>query len=269
MSNTKLLVVTAIGQGSRPLDKIWSYQIFRESLTTYGYDCLTLGGPDYKWPGNIAGKLVFQHSQLEQIDKSYTHVLLTDGLDAFFVAPPEEIIEKFSASGATILTASEMTCHPNSDVLRDKYSQEGHPYCYLNAGGVLARRDDYVHAIDYLVQNLERYYEEQIALEIPDKNRQRSEQCLWAQAYVSQDLPLTIDKSCSIFQTFGHPKKAFPTFKPYMEQLSRIKYDRESKRFSNTVTGEHPCHFHFNGGHKKNLGTVYRQTNPNSELYKK
>lgn len=270
----KLLILSTIGQAPNgmPLDKIWFLQVYQESIQRLGLDLLLLGGKDLRWENNRQGKIDYLYSQLDQIDQQYTHILASDAFDVFFVASTQEIVQKFEASGARLLIASEMVFHPKNDNLLKHFESVEDPtrrklqYRFLNAGGMIARRQDYIDTIRYLYENKEKFIQQQCEFELGGRTG-ISEQCFWQQAYCAGDCGIAIDHQCSIFQTFGMPNVHSVDFKPYMNQERRVTFVPELKRFENNVTGERPCHMHYNGKHKKPFGRHYRQWYPDSPLY--
>ena len=221
----KLMVLTAavFPSEAEARAKLW---IFLRSCTKAGVppEDLHLYGMGNGFPGYKHMMLDMQLAYLkEHQSDGYTHVLFTDGWDAFFTGPLTEIAHKYEAMGAPpILVAAFFQLGNVSD------EQLQYPNCfdptvyyrYPNRGGYIAEYGAIVDAFERM-------------LKLP---RQTGDECFnWYDAWQEGWFRPVLDFNCSIFQV--------------TDNNVRVDTSEGGVRLLNTATDTHPCLYHLAGGY--------------------
>lgn len=200
--------------------KLW---IFLKSCEKYGveqphlYGC---GTPQF--PGYIRMKLDMQLDYLKQNRGDYTHVLYTDGWDAFFTGPLSELLEKYQNLGAPPMLSSAFTGLANVSNMDDYagcFDASLHaPYPHV--GGYIAEMAVIIDAFERM-------------LKLP---RYTGDDCFsWYDGWQEGWFRPELDSRCEIFQV-SHQDCS------YVVAPGRI-------RLWNTVTRTEPCILHLSGGY--------------------
>lgn len=199
--------------------KMW---ILFASAKKFGID-VTMYGVGRTFPAYKTMMLDWQLEHLRTLDPSYTHVLFTDGWDAFFTAPLATIIRKYEDMGSPQILVSAFYQLGNvSDAEKDYPNcfDTSKRYCYPNRGGYLAE-------IPAIIDAFERM------LKLP---RQSGDDCLnWYDLWATGWRP-TLDSQCEIFQIADD------------DTVVRDGPDGEP-HLLNTHTGRLPCVWHHSGGY--------------------
>lgn len=165
-------------------------------------------------------------------------VLVTDCRDVLFLAEPEEIIQKFEASGKHLVMSAEQGCWPAEQEIVDfYYGKDPNGYNYVNAG-------QYIGTWEYVQFCLKHLLDEYRAKRHAGAD---NSQGWWMWAKMRGELDFALDTECQIFQS--------------MSGGADHQVVVENGRVLNTMTGSSPCSIHFNG----NPGVF----NPHADLYRR
>lgn len=219
----KLMTLTCAVFSSREIaeKKMW---IFMASCKKFGVDP-HLYGTDRVFPGYRAMKLDIQLEYLEAKAGDFTHVLYTDGLDAFFCAPLAEIIAKYEAMGAPpILTSAANQPWPQEQAESGLYD-ESVVYRFPHVGGYIAE----TRAIIKVFRGM-------LKLE-----RQTGDDCQnWFDAWKEGWFRPTIDSGCHIFQVGAENCRIAEGVGKDFDECYRVVND---------ATNSLPCILHLPGGY--------------------
>lgn len=194
--------------------KMW---IFFASCRKFGINA-TMYGVGRTFPAYRTMMLDWQLEHLKTVSPEFTHVLFTDGWDAFFTATLAEIEGKYQVMGSPDVLCSAFYQLGNvSDVEKDypRCFDASARYCYPNRGGYIAKREAIIDAFERMVA-------------LP---RQTGDDCmnwydLWAQGW----RPM-LDSQCEIFQ------------------IATDDCVISGGRLHNTHTDSLPCIWHHSGGY--------------------
>jgi hypothetical protein len=219
----KLAVLTcaAFTSESEARRKLW---IFLRSCEKFNIDPILYGMGTPQFQGYKRMMLDMQLEALWNIPAGYTHVLFTDGWDAFFTAPLEEIIEKYVRMGSPPFLASAYIGLGNeSDMSKyDGCFDTTIPYRYPNRGGYLAELRKAIYAFERMV----------------DMPEQTGDDCFnWYEGWREGWFRPTLDSECQIFQVSD------------LNLICSNNPTPGTNRLLNTVTGSHPCILHLSGGY--------------------
>ena len=210
-----------------------------------------------KAPGNYTTHQVKDQLLLSLIKKLPDHdvILFVDGYDSLFLAPLEEVIEKFNQVESEAVFSAEMTCWPDPTVRSHYENLSGinctSPYRYLNSGGFIGRTGFIRQVLD-------------MPIEIP-KEYAWSNQYAWTLRFLRTWPDIKLDHTCEIFFVtsinlekvklfygdmgsftgkridFYHPEFIKEGLKGIMDQMGY-----ENRRIISKLTGSNPCHLHLN-----------------------
>lgn len=216
----KLVVLTC---GHFPPDevrnKLW---IFLRSCDKFGIT------PNfYRAPGEFPGyrqlMLDWQLVSLKTMKtRGVTHVLFTDGWDAFFCTDMGEILSKYLSYGSPpILCSAYIGLGNESDM--SKYVgcfDESIPYRYPNRGGYIAETDAIIEAYERMLKN------EDLT----------GDDCMeWYRGWREGWFRPKLDSECQIFQV--------------SDVNATTEMTTHGIRLKNTLTNSEPCVFHLSGGY--------------------
>ena len=107
-------------------------------LDHWGYDHTQYVDPIwFGWPSKLIGFIKL----LQEIDPSYTHLMLIDGADVVVLADPETVMERWSAfNHPWVFNAEPHIWSPNS-FTPEQYPTPQCTYRYLNAGVCIGERE--------------------------------------------------------------------------------------------------------------------------------
>ncbi len=199
--------------------KLW---IFLASCQKFGIDPM-LFGMGRTFPGYRTMGLEWQLEFIKTISADYSHVLFTDGWDAFFTAPKETIIRKYQDMGSPQFLCSAFYQLANVSDVDKQYPgcfDTSKRYCFPNRGGYIGERQ-------FVIDSLERM------LTLPN---QTGDECFnWYDLWATGWRP-TLDSECEIFQI--------------AEDDTEIDTpEGGSPRLFNMHTKTHPCVYHLSGGY--------------------
>lgn len=196
-----------------------------------------------KEPFSWARRLTLWRDYYSKLPRD-TVVLSVDAFDVVLMAPKEEILEKFHASGASLLFGYTDYCWPfECDMCVDEkhprlYSASRKKTMYLCAG-------TYIGRAGYLADLLHAHpWTEDV-----------DDQCYFATIYLQQDQTnpaMKLDEDHHIFQNTTHH---------VLNQGLLLHDDLDKKRPLHTMTGTRPCVFHFDSFHPsfEQLSSHYQQ----------
>lgn len=195
--------------------RIW---IFLRSCERFGvgskmlrlYGC---GTPQF--PGYRRMKLETQLKYLEDHSEDFTHVLYTDSLDAFVVAPLAEIVDKYEAMGSPAMLAAAYTGFADSTA-PEGFGEERLRYPHV--GG-------YIAEVPVIIDAFERM------LQLPHQTGDDSFN--WRDAWLEGWFRPTLDSQCEIFQVTDEHCGVHPA----------------TGRLVNYKTESQPCILHLAGGY--------------------
>jgi len=220
----KLAVLTAACWPSEAeaRQKLW---IFLRSCEKFKIDPILYGMGTPQFQGYKRQMLDMQLDALKEINASYSHVLFTDALDAFFVTDLQEIINKYTAMDRPSFLASAYIGLGNESDM-SKYVgcfDESIPYRYPNRGGYIAERGFVIDCFQNMV----------------DMPHQTGDDCFnWYEGWREGWFRPALDSNCEIFQVSD------------VNAIREIKIPGDGTvRLTNTVTGSHPCILHLSGGY--------------------
>lgn len=202
--------------------KLW---IFLRSCEKFKIDPILYGIGTPQFQGYKRMMLDMQLEALQDINRSYSHVLFTDGWDAFFTADLQEIMAKYVRMGSPAFLASAYIGLGNESDMT-KYEgcfNETIPYRYPNRGGYLAELPEAIHAFQQMV----------------DMPHQTGDDCFnWYEGWREGWFRPTLDHNCEIFQVSD-----------MNAALTLTQSQQEFPRVTNTVTNSQPCILHLSGGY--------------------
>lgn len=189
---------------------------FFESCKRYGISVDLLG-----W-----GKGYYSHGFALQLIDHYINtlpdedlVLVVDSFDLFFLAGPEEIVQRFEELGGSFLISAERNCAPDGQ-LKLLYPSSPTPYRFVNTG-------TYMSSVQALKTVLKR-----VAHPIdPFQNDQR----ILTLDFLANQSDYFLDRNAQVIQTL------------YEEERDHFFLDPYSMKMKNLVTGTFPCIVHGNG----------------------
>ncbi len=163
------------------------------------------------------------------IREGYSHVLYSDGRDAFFTGSATEVLEKYHSLGSPeCLVSTEPNCNPNP-AMDSNYPDIG-KYRYHCVGGYLAE-------LPWMLDQFERM--------LPYMAKSGDDAEIWQWGWQEGWFRPELDHRCEIFQTLDHA-----------EDDLIVTIDR---RLGNARTGTQPCIFHLNGGYSDPIYGKYDQ----------
>lgn len=241
------VLTTAFFPNLKPL------RMFVESARKYGVHPIRYMGYLEQYRPWAEMKIKNKIPELKQISRAFSHVLYTDGRDAFFTGPMEEILLKYQAMGSPpCLASTEPNCNPNSSMI-EHYPDVG-KYRFHCVGGYLAE-------IPWMIDKFQRMLpyidgaKGKLSLQSGDDAE------IWQWAWAQGWFRPVLDSKCEIFQTFDHAGS----------DLQII-----DGRLANALTGSSPCIFHLNGGYSDPINGKYNHMinwwdalNPDIPLRKK
>jgi hypothetical protein len=201
--------------------KLW---IFLRSCEKFGIDPILYGIGTPQFPGYKRMMLDMQLDALKDLPTFFSHVLFTDGWDAFFLTGLEEIEAKYEAGGSPDFLASSYIGLGNES---DMSKYEGCfdttiPYRYPNRGGYLAKREVAIDMFQKMV----------------DMPHQTGDDCFnWYEGWREGWFRPTLDSGCDIFQVSENNTAIVHSENP------------PDVRLINTETRSRPCILHLSGGY--------------------
>ena len=217
----KLMVLTAavFPSEEEARRKLWIFLKSAEKAGVTNKD-MHLYGRRRGFPGYKTMMLDYQVEYLRQHrDDGYTHILFSDGWDAFFVAPLTEIVMKYQQlNSPPILTAAFFQLGNVSDEEKQYPNCFNHDiyYRYPNRGGYFAEYEAILEAFERM-------------LKLP---RQTGDECFnWYDAWQEGWFRPELDSDCRIFQVTDN-------------NVAEL-----NGRLMNTHTRYLPCIFHHAGGY--------------------
>jgi hypothetical protein len=198
----KIKFITSASDPNHP-----GWKQLERSLIHFGWDFTFIQG---EWIG-YAGKMLYPYQYLKEgNEKDCDLIVISDAYDSFFLAPPEEVIEKYlSEFSPKNLYYGERACWPHPH-LESKYPPCESPYKHVNGGGF-------------------------IELDMPVPSAEFNDQAWSTGLFLNRnsEANIVLDHQCEIFQCTGHWGP--PDFK------------YRDGRLVNNHTGQVPCIIHFNG----------------------
>lgn len=196
------------------------------SAKHFGIEVFPYAIPNWIYDGWFTIKIRHMLEALKLVDSE--HVLYTDGRDAFFTGPMDEILDKYKSMGSPPLLISAAIKPFNSgwqehwdDKFYAYYPDTGTPYRFPNNGGYIAERA-------YIIDIFER-------MSLYEDKWGSDDAITWHEARLEGWPQYEIDSSCKIFQTCDDGA-ALPDL------------EVRNGRLYNKTTDSHPCIFHYNGG---------------------
>jgi len=169
-------------------------QLLLETATRYGGDITVLGlgkpwkGGDMKAGPGGGQKVQLLKAALKRIKDDDQPVLFCDGYDVIFTRHVADIMEEWRASfDEQLVFAAEVTCWPDAK-LADAYPNPDleNPYRFLNSGLFLGKAGDVK------------------ALLRPPIKVQDDDHLYFTKQFLSQKIPILLDRECRIFQCLNH-----------------------------------------------------------------
>lgn len=201
--------------------KLW---IFLRSCEKFKIDPILYGIGTPQFQGYKRMMLDMQLDALKAIDSNYTHVLFTDGWDAFFTAPLMEIMKKYQAMGSPPFLASAYIGLGNESNMSSYEGcfDETIPYRYPNRGGYMAELPEAIRMFQQMV----------------DMPHQTGDDCFnWYEGWREGWFRPTLDSNCEIFQVSDVNAGLTSTMNP-----------KQRQRLFNRLTQSRPCILHLSGG---------------------
>lgn len=223
---------------------------------------LTILGWGVKWEG-LSQKLYAAYHYAKSIPPGDV-IMFVDAFDVMFAGPPAYILERFLASGHTVLFAAECGCWPQ--IMENKghdcfhaYPVSPTPYRYLNSGTW----------IGYAKQSAA------MLLDIINKAgsdfKNANDQKLVSDMFIHKQHGIQLDYYSTIFQSMhmtdrplAHCAPGGDVFTPAARPISFAHNATGPISYYNAVTKSVPAVYHFNGGGKTyhlkyEKGMWYRQ----------
>lgn len=202
--------------------KLW---IFLRSCEKFNIDPVMYGMGTPQFQGYKRMMLDMQLEALQGIPNRFSHVLFTDGWDAFFTTGLEEILFKYDKMGRPDFLASAYIGLGNESDM-SKYEgcfDESKTYRYPNRGGYLAELGLAIDCFQNMV----------------DMPHQTGDDCFnWYEGWREGWFRPTLDHNCEIFQVSD-----------MNAALTLTQDQHEFPRVTNTVTNSQPCILHLSGGY--------------------
>lgn len=199
---------------------------------------LHLFGMGEPWPGLYTGKVYRLRREIDQIDSSY--ILVTDSSDSFFLANSDDILTKYMGMNVPVVISAEKNCWPSS-LIESYYPKISSPWCYLNSGGYIGRKEEIVSVLSYM--------EGMPILDPLYRSRDwDNDQFRFSLLYIDSQPSIKLDSRCEIFQTMGNVVEGDVEW--------RDGYLR------NLITNTYPQVIHYNGhapGMQKDFKTLYNR----------
>jgi hypothetical protein len=210
--------------------KLW---IFLRSCEKFKIDPILYGMGTPQFQGYKRMMLDMQLDALQNIHQSFTHVLFTDGWDAFFTANLEEVMAKYVSMGHPEFLASAYIGLGNESDM-SKYVgcfDETIPYRYPNRGGYIASLPAAIWAFQRMV----------------NMPHQTGDDCYnWYEGWREGWFRPTLDSECQIFQVSDVNAQV----RSFQGRDGGYFGDfPDDVRLQNTVTGSNPCILHLSGGY--------------------
>lgn len=204
-----------------------AYKYFIESCGKFNIDfeVYGIGAPYY--PSWIDIKLLNLLHTVENIPEEYTHVLFTDGLDAFFVTGLDEISIKYQDMGSPKLLVSASPSPQNAPV---SYSGS---YSHIHCGQFIAEKD-YLKDVLNTLLNISK------ELQLGDDAH------VWRYAYDNKKIDAVLDTGCYIFQVVE--VEGDNGEHVHVISADKLHWSKDSRLF-NTITCSYPCMLHLPGGY--------------------
>ncbi len=162
--------------------KLW---IFLASCKKFGIEPM-IYGVGRTFPAYRMMMLDWQLEFLKTIPTEYTHILFTDGWDAFFTAPKATIIRKYQDMGSPDVLVSAFYQLANVSNAEERYPDlfdTSKRYSYPNRGGYFAKREAIIDAFERMVA----------------QDEQTGDDCFnWYRLILDGWRP-TLDSNCEIF----------------------------------------------------------------------
>jgi len=154
-------------------------------------------------------------------DCGFTHIMYSDGRDAWLCAGMDEVAEKYNALGAPPLLLSAQR-RPFCGGYAEYYAQvdwdTSKAFPYVGTPGQLCSCEALASALDYMAENYKG---------CPD-----DDPAVWC-SYMAE-FPVRLDHDCSIFMNVG--------------DMDEGEWEVRDGRAYNRLTETEPCVIHFNGG---------------------
>jgi hypothetical protein len=182
-------------------------------------------------------------------------VLFSDATDAVVTVQPGEIEEKYRAFRTPVVCSAEANCWPDA-ALAAAFPPSATDLRYLNAGGLIGEAGALVALLEDYPGWLPAVGDESAP---PDEPFRWSNQFCWIRMYLDHPDRIALDREASLFIALTAPVP--PVRDPYADFHARgpqspqvaaevawlqEKTTTRDGRLTYTVTGERPCHVHFN-----------------------
>lgn len=223
---------------------IW---MLRQTADQFGYQLRPYGiGQTYRGWVNIKIDLLLEEARTCPT----SHILYTDARDAFFLAGPEEVAEKYNAMGCPplLLSAQCDIFGSYADSYEGVAWDEAKKFRYVGTPGQLCNAKALADVLGHMRHKLDTGDWPMIDDDPPHWNRFMKE----------QPGEVKLDTDCQIFMNAGS----------YIEEgmwenvLDIVDTEHYGKRVHNSITGEWPCVLHFNGGSSDALTGKWEQIKP-------
>ena len=188
-------------------------------------------------------KLTKQLAHLKSdVMRTFSHILYSDGSDAFFCGPIDEIVTKYEDMGSPSLLVSASHHLANVSDEQKQYPgafEHDTKYCYPHVGGWIGEKDAMIAAF------------ERMELE----ENKTSDDCFsWFDAWRDGWFRPQLDSKCEIFQVtdedciVGNLHGSEHNL-PIETEAGRFHSLNVHQRLENTHTGTNPCILHMAGGY--------------------
>lgn len=194
------------------------------SAAKYGINLHVYGVGYPHFPSWCDLKIKMQLAYLERHGGGYSHVLYTDGRDAFFTAPLEEIVEKYGPYADQIVVSCGRLHQGHTDW----------PHCPEHYGSFSMHRSDYVYPhVGGYIGPIDKVLETFRRMATMDR---LDDMYVWHDAWVEGWFRPLRDMDCRIFQVLD--------FRTEEDGLT-VK----DGRLFNQYMKQYPCIFHLSGGY--------------------
>lgn len=200
--------------------KLW---IFRESVDKFKIPDVHYYGIGESWTIYINIKLNKQLAYLKTLASRYTHVLYTDGQDAFFTAGLDEILAKYRKLGSPAILTSAYSGFADSSA-PPGFGDESVRLRYPHVGGHLSE-------IPAIIEAFERM------LTLP--NQTSDDSFSWRDAWLEGWFRPKLDSKCDIFQV--------------TDENCVVSDEPHQSRLRNIETASYPCLLHLAGGYTSQI----------------